>query len=100
MDVYGYGAKSLLMKRSSSYVHLKISREIIDILGDSIKTKIDSYLEKQIKVTNLCITQLKAEKEFNSISILGFEVTRSNVNNLLIAILSISATAYEIFLNK
>jgi hypothetical protein len=57
-------------------------------------------MENLIKVTNLCIEQLKAEERFNSISIMGIGVTTSNVNNLLIAMISICATAYEIFLNK
>jgi hypothetical protein len=34
--IFSYDVRSLLSKRSSSYVHRKISKEIAEILGDSI----------------------------------------------------------------
>lgn len=53
-----------------------------------------------IYVTNICTEQLKSEEEFNAFTIIGIVASKTHVNNLLVALISIVATVYEIFLNK
>jgi hypothetical protein len=49
-----------------------------------------------IEVNNACIEELASLEEHESLKFLGFNMTYSNVNNSILALISITATAYEI----
>lgn len=94
-----YDVKSLLGKKSTSYVHRRIARELSEVLGPSLKANLQDHLSNLIMVTDLCKEQLTNQKEFSDVKILGVSVTVSNVNGMLLGIVSICLTAYEIFIN-
>lgn len=98
--VFTYNVKYSLNRRSASYIHSRIADEIMHILGDSMKFSLEKYMINLIKVTELCMEQLKGEMEFNQVKMMGMVVTFSSVNRLLFAILSICLTAYEVFIHK
>lgn len=95
-EVYSYDAVQLRGRKSSSYVHLKLAREISEILGDALEENIKEYLENLIMVNDACVEELEDEEKFNSLRVLGFEVNDGTVTNLIVVFLSITVTAYEI----
>lgn len=98
--IFLYDVQSLLAQKSTSFLHRKISKEISEILGPEIKDHLAEYMRNLLYITNICIEQLKSEEEFNSFKIIGIHASKTQVNNLLVGLVSIVATVYEIFLNK
>lgn len=99
-EVYAYDSTSLIGKRSSSYVHLRLANEIIDILGDKLVEKVEDYLRNLIFVNDACVEELGDLSKFWCLKVLGFEVSNNTVTNLLIAFISVTVTAYEILYSK
>lgn len=98
--IFLYDVKSLLAQKGTSFLHRKISKEISEILGSEMKGHVIEYMKNLLYITNICIEQLKSEEEFNSFKIIGIVASKTQVNNLLVGLISIVATVYEIFLNK
>lgn len=98
--IFTYDLKALLKKKSSSFLHRKMATEISLILGDTIEKNLEKYIENLVCINDVYIEQLKVEEVFNSIRIMGLEINTTAVNNLMVAIVSIVLTAYEIFVNK
>lgn len=94
---FAYDSTSLAGKRSSSYVHMRLTKEVIDILGDQGGSKsVTKYLENLIYVNNACVEEIGDQQKFLSMKILGFYISSSTVTNLIVMFLSITVTAYEI----
>jgi len=92
-----YDVETYRGKISCSYVHRKLAKEIHDSLAEYTEEYSGSYLRNILEVNDSCIEELEDTLKFDSMKVLGFELTYSNVNNALAAMISISLTLYEIF---
>lgn len=95
--ILAYDFKNMKNKDSSSYVHRKLAREINECLGSYTEEYCGSYIRNIMEVNDACIEELEDLEKFESLQILGFDMTYANVNNTLLALISIALTAYEIF---
>lgn len=92
-----YDVEHFKTKISRSYVHRKIAKEIYDSLAEYTHEYSGSYIRNVMEVNDSCIEELEDITKFESMKVLGFELTYSNVNNALVAFVSIALTLYEIF---
>ena len=84
-------------KLSASFVHRKLAQEISECLGSYTEEFAGSYIRNIMEVNDACIEELEDLEKFESLNVLGFDMTYGNVNNFLIALISIGLTSYEIF---
>ena len=96
MRAMTYDICSLKDRKSQSFVHRRLAREVKDILGMDTMGYVDEYLSNILAVNDSCIEQLEDEQRFNALKILGFTVTTSVVFNLMFALISVALTCYEI----
>jgi hypothetical protein len=82
---------------SQSYLHDKLKNEIANILGDRIDSDLTEYLMSLIKLYTDLVGKMRDEQEHYSIQILGVIVTKDSVLNLLIAVISVVLTAWQLF---
>ncbi len=86
--------------RSQSFIHNCLKIETEHILGDHIQSDLVSFLTSVIKLYGNLISQLEDEETANSIKILGFVLSRTSVLNVIILIVSLVLTAWELFFGK
>ena len=92
-----YDVEGFKGKISCSYVHRKLALEIHECLAEYTEEYSGSYLRNILEVNDSCIEEREDILKFESMKVLGFEVTYSNVNNALVAMVSIALTLFEIF---
>ena len=96
-----YDQKRFAVKDSTSFVHKRLAREISDILGVGAQRcageDVGEYLRELVETTKECIADLEALARFKGLTLLGFEILPSSVNNFVLAFVSISLTCFEIF---
>lgn len=97
---YIYDIPSLRNKKSSSFIHRKLAKEVKDILGDFSEGFIEEYIKNIIELNQAILQELEDEQRFNSMKILGFCITGRTVTNFVVAFLSLCATGYEILYNN
>lgn len=96
LELHAYNSDDLKGKKSASYVHLRLAKEIMDILGEKLEERVEKYLKNLIFVNNACVEELEDQKKYWCLKILGFEISNRTVTNLLIMFLSVTVTAYEV----
>ena len=85
------------MSESQSFLHEKLKSEIAQILGDRLESSLTEYLTSTIQLYTDLVGKLRDEEEHYSIQILGVVVTKNSVLNLLIALISVVLTAWQLF---
>lgn len=97
-ECFAYDSSSLVNQRSSSYVHLRLTLEIIEILGEKYKEPgvVEEYMRRLNYLNNACIEEIEDQMKFSSMKIMGFEIGRTTITNLIVIFLSVTVTCYEI----
>lgn len=85
------------ISESQSFLHEKLKSEIAAILADRLESCLSQYLESTIQLYTDLVSKLKDEEEHYSIQLLGVVVTKNSVLNLLIALVSVVLTAWQLF---
>ena len=67
---------------SFSNMHNQLALEISDLLGDKLDDQIDHFFEKRIRSVDSIIEEIAADQQYQSITILGFVITKSFTGNL------------------
>jgi hypothetical protein len=86
--------------KSQSFIHNCLKIETEHILGDHLHSDLACFLTSVITLYSNLITQLEDEEQANSIKILGFVLSRTSVLNVVILIISLVLTAWELFFGK
>lgn len=94
-----YHMNFVFEKKSTSYLHRRMVKEIMTISNQSDNDQGESILKELISMFDEFIEELENHKEYESLKILGFVVNNSSVRNLWIGFISILATSYEIMLS-
>ena len=97
--ILAYDYIKMRNKKSSSIVHRKLAKEITECLGSSTEEYAAEYLKSLSKVMGACIRELSDLEKFESLQVLGLNMTYANINNTMVAFVSITLTCYEIFGN-
>ena len=85
------------ISESQSFLHEKLKSEIAMILGDRLESCLCQHLASTIQLHTELVGKLKDEEEHYSIQLLGVVVTKNSVLNLLIALVSVVLTAWQLF---
>lgn len=95
--ILAYDYETMQNRFSKSYVHRRLSGEICECLGSYAEEYAGSYVRNILEVNEACIQELNDLEEYDSLSVLGYNMTYNNINNTIFALIGITATAYEIF---
>ena len=86
--------------KSQSFIHNCLKNETEQILGDHIQSDLTCFLTSVISLYSNLINQLEDEEQANSIKIFGFVLSRTSVLNVLLLIISLILTAWELFFGR
>ena len=96
-EEYDFDLQKLAEATSESFLHERLKAEIVSLLGPTIQNTLEPFLKSVIQTYDGLIIRLYDEEDQFSIKILGMVVTRSSVLNLLIALVSVILTAWQLF---
>jgi len=90
-----YSMGKIIKEKGSSFVHRKMARLILILLGDSVGLLLEPFLLEMIGLCETITEGLSEEEQFNAMQFLGFTVTRGAINNFVLAYVSVLATSLE-----
>ena len=97
---FNININTVLTRKSDSFLHLKLRKEIALILGERIDADLDSYLENLLKTYDSLMEELSDEERFYSIKVLGMPVTKDSVIGLFIGGASTLIAGYQLFFGE
>jgi hypothetical protein len=90
--------RKVFRQESESHVHRRLAKEIADTLGgEKLETEVQGFLQSCGESVDSIIDEVTVDQTFHSITILGFVISKSFTFNLLMVLLSVGGTAYQMF---
>ena len=95
----GQGCMSKIFRHESeSHVHRRLAKEIADTIGaEKLEAQVRGFLQDCSESVESIIAEVTVDQSFHSITILGFVISKSFTFNLLMVLLSVGGTAYQMF---